>query len=105
MRFQKIRVIDMTESFNPQEVKEKIKEFVEEYINPALEGHNGHLAVESFDGEGILHVSLGGGCQGCAASKQTLQGQIGAYLTEEFPEITGIIDNTDHSSGENPYYA
>tara|TARA_Y100001970_G_scaffold271481_1_gene366836 strand:- start:5959 stop:6246 length:288 start_codon:yes stop_codon:yes gene_type:complete len=94
----------MTESFNPQEVKEKIKEFVDEYINPALAGHDGHLNIEDFDDEGILHVRLSGGCQGCSASKQTLQGQVGAYLTEEFPEITGIVDLTDHSTGENPYY-
>jgi len=95
----------MSESFKPQKVKEKIKEFVDEYINPALAGHNGHLFVESFDGEGILRVRLSGGCQGCAASKQTLQGQVGAYLTEEFPEIVGIVDLTDHSTGENPYYS
>ena len=85
--------------------KEKIRQFVEEYINPALAGHDGHLSVENFDDEGVLYVRLSGGCQGCAASKQTLQGQVSAYLIEEFPEITGIIDNTDHSSGENPYYA
>ena len=94
----------MSESFNPQEVKERIKEFVDEYINPALEGHNGHLAVESFDDEGLLHVRLSGGCQGCAASKQTLQGQVSAYLIEEFPQITSIIDITDHTTGKNPYY-
>tara|TARA_Y100001937_G_C6910390_1_gene237258 strand:- start:290 stop:559 length:270 start_codon:yes stop_codon:yes gene_type:complete len=84
--------------------KEKIHHFVDEYINPALAGHGGHLAVENFDEEGVLYVRLSGGCQGCAASKQTLQGQVGAYLTEEFPEITGIVDLTDHSDGTNPYY-
>ena len=84
--------------------KEKIHYFVEEYINPALAGHGGHVAVEKFDDEGVLYVRLSGGCQGCAASKQTLQGQVGAYLTEEFPEITGIVDLTDHADGTNPYY-
>ena len=85
--------------------KEKIRQFVEEYINPALAGHDGHLSVENFDDEGVLYVRLSGGCQGCAASKQTLQGQVSAYLIEEFPEITGIIDDTDPSTGENPYYS
>ncbi len=83
---------------------EKIKKFVDDYINPALAAHDGHLAIEHIDSDGILHVRLSGGCQGCAASKQTLQGQVGAYLVEEFPEITGIVDLTDHASGENPYY-
>tara|TARA_B100000686_G_C15821976_1_gene493973 strand:+ start:94 stop:363 length:270 start_codon:yes stop_codon:yes gene_type:complete len=85
--------------------KEIIEKFVNEYINPSLAGHGGHLAIEDFDDEGVLHVRLSGGCQGCAASKQTLQGQVGAYLTEEFSEITGIVDLTDHNSGENPYYS
>tara|TARA_A100001011_G_scaffold384409_1_gene456989 strand:+ start:353 stop:628 length:276 start_codon:yes stop_codon:yes gene_type:complete len=85
-------------------VKEEIRKFVDDYINPALAGHDGHLTVEDFDSDGVLHVRLGGGCQGCAASKQTLQGQVGAYLTEEFPEITGIVDITDHDNAENPYY-
>lgn len=84
--------------------KEKIQEFVEEYINPALAGHGGHLSVEKFGADGILHVRFSGGCQGCAASKQTLQGQVGAYLTEEFSEINDIVDVTDHAEGENPYY-
>ena len=83
---------------------EKIKEFVDDYINPALAAHDGHLSVKNIDADGILHVKLGGGCQGCAASRQTLQGQVGAYLMEEFPEINSIVDLTDHDSAENPYY-
>ena len=82
----------------------KIRVFVDEYINPSLAGHDGHLAVEDFDNDGILYVRLSGGCQGCAASKQTLQGQVAAYLTEEFTEITGIVDLTDHDHSENAYY-
>lgn len=83
---------------------EKIKHFIDEQINPALAMHNGHLTVESYD-DGILYVILGGGCQGCAASKSTLQIQISAYLTEEFPEVTGIVDLTDHEQGKNPHFA
>ena len=83
---------------------EKIRHFVDEYINPSLAHHDGHLAVEDFDANGTLYVKLSGGCQGCSASKQTLQGQVGAYLTEEFPEIKDIVDNTDHDNADNPYY-
>ena len=84
---------------------DEIIKFVNDYINPALAGHGGHLMVEDFDSDGVLYVRLSGGCQGCASSKQTLQGQIGVYLTEEFPEINGIVDLTDHNSGSNPYYS
>ena len=83
---------------------DKIRHFVDEYINPSLAAHNGHLSIDSIDEDGILYVTLSGGCQGCAASKQTLQGQVAAYLIEEFPEVTGIIDTTEHEEGENPYY-
>ena len=83
---------------------EMIRNFVDEYINPALAGHDGHLSVDKLDDDGTLYVTLSGGCQGCAASKQTLQGQVGAYLIEEFPDITGIVDMTNHEQGENPYY-
>ena len=81
----------------------KIRQFVNDYINPGLAMHEGHLAVESFS-DGVLYVKLSGGCQGCTASKQTLQGQVAAYLTEEFSEVVSIVDLTDHDKGENPYY-
>ena len=84
---------------------DKVRYFVDAYINPSLSVHNGHLSVVRFDGEtGTLEVRLSGGCQGCAASKETLQGQVSAYLLEEFPEIISIADITDHEQGENPYY-
>ena len=84
---------------------DKIREFVDEYINPALAGHDGHLSVVGFDSEtSTLEIRFSGGCQGCAASKETLQGQVAAYLLEEFPDIVGIADVTDHTKGENPYY-
>ena len=83
---------------------EEIKQFVDECINPGLAMHDGHLTVESFSDGGVLYVTLSGACQGCAASKQTLHGQVAAYLTEEFPEVTDVVDLTDHDKGENPYY-
>ena len=84
---------------------DKVRYFVDEYINPALASHGGHLSVVDFDDQaGTLIVKLSGGCQGCAASKQTLHGQVAAYLIEEFPDIVGITDITDHTQGENPYY-
>ena len=84
---------------------EKIKQFVQDYINPALQVHNGHLTVEHFDAEtGELFVQMGGSCQGCAASSQTLHLQVKACLIDEFPVITNLIDTTNHSDGSNPFY-
>ena len=84
---------------------DKIKQFVAEYISPALEMHKGHLIVESFDEQtGELFVQVGGSCQGCAASSQTLQLQVKACLIDEFPSITNLIDITNHDEGENPFF-
>ena len=83
-----------------------IQKFLDDYINPALEGHNGFLKIASYDEiEKNLYVELGGGCQGCTMSRQTLQVQIKAFLMDEFPDIKEIIDITDHSAGQNPYYS
>ena len=85
--------------------KEDIQKFLDDYINPALEAHSGFLKLVRYDvQEKDLYVELGGGCQGCAMSKETLQGQIGRFLIEEFPELNNILDITDHSAGKNPYY-
>ena len=84
---------------------QKIKIFVDEYINPGLAMHGGSLRIESFDLEdGGLYVKLEGGCQGCAASNVTLQDQIRACLVEEFSEISYIVDTTEHEKGQNPFY-
>ena len=84
---------------------EKIKQFTEDYINPALATHNGHLQIVSFEeSTGELFVQLGGSCQGCAASSQTLHLQVKACLMDEFPEITNLIDTTNHDEGINPFF-
>ena len=84
---------------------DKIKEFVEEYINPALEVHKGHLTVESFDEDtGLLFVRMGGSCQGCSASSNTLHLQVKACLIDEFANIKDLVDVTDHSEGKNPFF-
>jgi Fe-S cluster biogenesis protein NfuA len=35
----------------------------------------------------------------------TLSQGIETQLIEAIPELTGVIDVTDHASGENPFYA
>jgi Fe/S biogenesis protein NfuA len=50
-------------------------------------------------------LSFGGGCQGCGMVDVTLKDGVMAQLTQHIPEITEVLDVTDHASGENPYYA
>ena len=51
-----------------------------------------------------VYVTMGGGCQGCAASAMTLRDGIKSMLMDALPEIEDVIDATAHSAGENPFY-
>ena len=54
--------------------------------------------------ESTAIVTMGGGCQGCAVSAVTLREGIQKAILEHVPEITEVVDSTDHDAGENPFY-
>ena len=54
--------------------------------------------------ETVAHILMGGGCQGCAMSAATLRQGIEVMIAEAIPEITEIIEVTDHEAGENPFF-
>lgn len=85
-------------------VAERVQQLLTERINPGLAAHGGFAKLEGIDGE-KAYVTMGGGCQGCAVSAMTLRDGIAQSITEAVPEITEVIDVTDHSAGENPYYS
>ena len=37
-------------------------------------------------------------------SRMTLSQGIETMLRESIPELTGVLDVTDHASGDNPFY-
>ncbi|UCE86403.1 MAG: NifU family protein, partial [Deltaproteobacteria bacterium] len=51
-----------------------------------------------------VFVRMGGGCQGCGMADVTLKQGVESALREQIPEITEILDTTDHASGTNPFY-
>ena len=72
-------------------------------INPGVGGHGGMVSlIEVRDGK--AYMRFGGGCQGCAAVDVTLRAGVEAALREAVPEISAVVDVTDHAAGENPYY-
>lgn len=86
------------------DLRTRVEKVVEERINPGLDSHGGYL--ELLDVRGTkLYVHMGGGCQGCAMSAATLKQGVESILRSEIPEITEILDTTDHAAGENPYFA
>jgi Fe/S biogenesis protein NfuA len=48
-------------------------------------------------------LNFGGGCQGCSSVKITLKNGVETQLMDLYPEITAVLDVTDHSKTENAY--
>ena len=86
-------------------VEQRIEWFLETEINPSLAAHGGRVALVEITREMEVVLQFGGGCHGCGMVDVTLKQGIEQNLREKIPEITAVIDSTDHSSGENPYYA
>ena len=75
-------------------------------VTPSIASHGGRADLVAIDEDkGIAYLALSGGCQGCAMSRQTLSNGIEVMLKEQIPQLTDIIDVTDHAVGENPFYA
>lgn len=77
---------------------------INEQINPAIASHGGSAQLVGVD-ENTAYVSLSGGCQGCAMSRMTLTQGIERSIQEAVPQITSVVDVTDHASGTNPYFS
>jgi len=86
-----------------KEIKDRVQKILDEMINPAIAGHGGFVDVLDVK-ENLVYLRLGGGCQGCGMVNVTLKQGIETTLKEEIPQIAGVIDQTDHAGGTNPYY-
>ena len=91
------------EAMAEEEVKTKIQKILDEMINPAVASHGGYVELLDVK-ENVAYLKLGGGCQGCGMVNVTLKQGIEATLKEEIPQLAGVIDQTDHAGGSNPYY-
>ena len=84
-------------------VAERVDAVLRTQINPAISGHGGWAELVSVDG-GVVALRLGGGCQGCGMAAMTLRQGIERAIKATVPEVTEIVDVTDHASGVDPYY-
>lgn len=84
-------------------VAAKLQKLIVDKINPGLASHGGYAALLGVKGS-KAEIVLGGGCQGCGLSKATLRQGIEVMIKQEIPEIKEVLDRTDHTAGENPYY-
>jgi Fe/S biogenesis protein NfuA len=86
---------------NPLAVR--VQEVLDEHVNPSVAAHGGRVALVDVQGDRVF-VRFGGGCQGCGMASVTLKDGVVATLTSRIPEISEVVDATDHAAGETPYY-
>lgn len=86
-------------------VAERVQQLLDQSVNPSLASHGGFATLVGVDDENKVYLTMGGGCQGCAMSAMTLRDGIDRAIHEAVPEVTEVIDTTEHSAGENPFYS
>lgn len=85
------------------EVAQRVLQVLEGQVNPSIAAHGGWAELVAVE-EGTAYLRLGGGCQGCGMARVTLGQGIEVAIRDAVPEITAVVDVTDHAEGTNPYY-
>ena len=83
---------------------ERVQRLLDTEINPAIAAHGGQVHLLGVR-KNKVYLSFGGGCHGCGMADVTLKEGIETRIKEVVPEIVEVVDTTDHSTGENPYYS
>ena len=99
-------ISDNAQTMKPSEleIRQKIEELFAEQINPQIASHGGYVELADVE-DTKVYVRLGGGCQGCSSANATLKQGIAKAIQQMIPEVTEVLDATDHASGVNPYYS
>ena len=82
----------------------RIQAVLDDKVNPGVAAHGGKVTLVDVKGD-VAYVQLGGGCQGCGQADTTVKQGVEAMIKEAVPEITQVLDRTDHEAGSNPYYS
>ena len=80
-----------------------IQALLDERVNPAVASHGGHISLVDVQDD-TVYIRLEGGCQGCGMADVTLKQGIETEIKQAVPNITAVLDVTDHAGGTNPYY-
>lgn len=83
---------------------ERIGWVLDTEVNPQLASHGGRVSLVEVNEASEAVLRFGGGCHGCGMADMTLNQGIEKTLMHHFPELTGVRDVTDHTTGENPYF-
>ena len=84
-------------------IQERVQHLLDTEINPGVAMHGGIIFLRGVKDRDI-HLQFGGGCHGCGQVDVTLKQGVETLIRERIPEVRQILDQTDHATGENPYY-
>ena len=85
------------------DVPQRVIQVLDQQVNPTIAAHGGRAELVAVEQE-TAYLRLGGGCQGCSMATVTLSQGIETAIIHAVPEITSVVDVTDHHSGTNPYF-
>jgi Fe-S cluster biogenesis protein NfuA len=80
-----------------------VQALLDREVNRSIANHGGKISL-LYVLDGRLFITMSGGCQGCASSQVTLRQGFEVMVKRVAPEITAIIDATDHAAGKQPFY-
>ena len=85
-------------------IETMIQQIIDTELNPAIAAHGGYINLFAVEGD-TAYIEMGGGCVGCGMVDVTLKQGVEASIIGVVPGIKRVVDQTDHASGTNPYYA
>ncbi len=90
----------MSDSNNDQQtdLTKDMGDFLNQKISPALAAHGGFVNLVKVENNEVF-VELGGGCRGCPGARATIKYGVENAVKEAFPQITSVVDVTDHAAG------
>ncbi len=77
-----------------QDPESKIKELLDKYVKPAVQGDGGHIEFKSFE-NGTVTLSLQGSCSSCPSSTLTLKSGIEGLLKRMVPEVEEVVADAE----------
>ncbi|AFQ24104.1 NifU family protein [Candidatus Portiera aleyrodidarum] len=85
-------------------LEHKVNFIIDKEINPILATHGGFIRLIKVTKENLAIFQFEGGCKGCVSVDFTLKKHVKRILLERIPELTEILDLTDHTDNIKAYY-
>lgn len=87
--------------------KEEIQEMLDMSLNKLLANHGGRVDVveeNNTPDKRAIHVSMAGGCRGCARAQATMKSLVERSIITYDPTVTQVVDVTDHSDTSSAFF-